>query len=326
VFLNNQGIELRPNLKDAADNNRHVPQVKEMLDRGMSLYAIGKQLNIPKTSLNRMAHRLGYDVSSKKRQRKDPIKNHAEEIIESYKAGESSESIAKRFDCAGSSITRLLADYGVSTRFGYNVDENFFDVIDTEEKAYTLGFFTADGCNTKQGVMSIRVVDLDVLEKIKRAMSYTGPITDIPPPKKFPHRQAMFNLSICNKRLTEQLSLKGCPPNKTFVTTFPDESILPRHLVVHFIRGLFDGDGSIHIDKFRNWVITIAGTPNLIEPIQLILKQEVDIYFGVYKHGNIHQGKIGGNNQVRLFLDWLYADATIYMQRKYDKYLESQGA
>lgn len=57
----------------------------------------------------------------------------------------------------------------------YHKDENFFEKIDSEEKAYTLGFIAADGSvNIKNGLIKIeqKSENDDILEKIAKALKY----------------------------------------------------------------------------------------------------------------------------------------------------------
>lgn len=45
------------------------------------------------------------------------------------------------------------------------------------------------------------------------------------------------------------LSKHGCVPNKSLILKFP--TTLPNELVNDFIRGYFDGDGSVYINNKR---------------------------------------------------------------------------
>lgn len=296
-------------------------KIRELHAQGMSCYRMSTELGIPSSSLHRQLTKMGLSVTKNRKVRSDPIKDHADEIIAAYQNGESSLEIAKRYQCDGSSVTRLLKRSGVESRYQYSVDDSFFTNIDTEAKAYTLGFFTADGCLTKQGVMSIRVCDRDVVEKIQVAMKHTGPIRVLPPQKNFPDRQVSYALDIKRPQLEADLIRWGCCPNKSFKTVFPADLINPE-LRRHFVRGLFDGDGSLKKDTRKSYIFQIAGTAALLGPILSLIRKATNVSGGIYPHSSIFVMNIGGNLQVRRVLDWLYRDCSIYMERKYQLYQE----
>lgn len=223
----------------------------------------------------------------------------------------------------------------------YTVDDSFFDVIDTQDKAYCLGLLYADGCNyedTHHFKIDLIQEDQDVLIKIKNVMKYTGDL------KYYENESKVFNgrsyevksqsrLNIHSKRLTQQLALKGCISNKTYTLTFPDENILPKGLYNHFIRGYMDGDGGISywIDNnntgHKKFQIHFCGTTDIIVAISNILSGMFNCYPAISdrfpdRSNNNLQMNICGNQVAKRILDWLYEDANIYMNRKHNKYLE----
>lgn len=230
---------------------------------------------------------------------------------------------------------------GIRDRRKYTVNDSFFDIIDTQDKAYILGLLYADGCNYEDtGCIKIDLVqdDQDVLLKIKDVMNYTGNL------KYYQADIKIFNgksysakptarLLMRSKHLSEQLSLKGCTSNKTYTLIFPDESILPQSLYSHFIRGYMDGDGGISywIDNkntgHKKFQINFCGTTDIIKSISNILADRFHCYPAIEdrypdRDNNNLQVNICGNKIVKRILDWLYQDAHIYLDRKYGKYLE----
>lgn len=111
----------------------------------------------------------------------------------------------------------------------------------------------------------------------------------------------------------------GCPRKKTFTTRFPSSEEVPPDLLQHYIRGVFDGDGSL-FHTTNGWHICIAGTADLLDPMRHFIHAHTDIMFGIYAQGKVYVMKVGGNRQVGTILEWLYRDATIYMDRKYASY------
>lgn len=298
-----------------------IPQALQLLAEGKSIAQVAIEVGIPRSTLQRIAKENGHDTSPHLKRCEFSLEENSSNIIISYQMGQSQSEIAKAYGCDESNISRLLKKHGIETRFHYECDHTFFDCIDTEEKAYTLGFFVADGYNHKCNVVSIRVIDEDVLNKMKDAIKYTGPISITSPPKKYPHWQVKYGLDIASKQMCDSLIRLGCPTKKTFITRFPTSDEVIEYLLVHYIRGVVDGDGSIY-STTNGWHISIAGTVALLDPMRHYIHKQTGVMFGIYPQGKIYVLKVGGNQQVGRVLTWLYNDATIYMDRKYKKYLE----
>ena len=125
----------------------------------------------------------------------------------------------------------------------YDIDENYFEKIDSPEKAYLLGLIYADGCNytpTNTVTLCLQEQDKHILEDIKELLHYNAPLKKIKPKKE--SHQISFVLTIHSKKISTDLTALGVMQNKTFKITFPD---INKDLFSHFIRGYFDGDGCI---------------------------------------------------------------------------------
>ena len=178
-------IEIRQNPKAPKNWDLRNQEVIDKYNAGVSMYQMSIDLNIPLSTLARMHKKLGLDASHRSKIREDKMKDHEDEVINRYLAGKSEQSIADSFNCDNSTISRILTRNHIETRFHYTVDHTFFDKIDTEIKAYILGYFTADGCNySGNNIVSITSIDLDILERIKKEWKYTGPIYKTKPPKE----------------------------------------------------------------------------------------------------------------------------------------------
>jgi len=220
------------------------------------------------------------------------------------------------------------------------VDESVFDKIDNQDGAYYLGLLYADGCNYDNGVVKIDLVeqDLETLENFKHFLNYTGTIKHYKAETKLINGklcncQPMCRLSFRSKAISNKLSEYGCVPKKSYTLMFPNETIVPKGLMNHFIRGYMDGDGGISywIDNkntgHKKFQINFCGTTDIIINIAKILGDKFNCCPSIldrYKErdNNNLQISICGNNVVRNILDWLYNDSSIKMYRKYKKYLE----
>ena len=122
------------------------------------------------------------------------------------------------------------------------------------------------------------------------------------------------------KKLTEDLINKGCVPNKSLILKFPTSDIVPDNLIFHFMRGYFDGDGWIGFDSKKTFHRTnITGTKNFI--IGYCNKLNIhNIENRLRKKGNVYQFEFHKQESNKM-LDLFYSNCTIYLDRKYDRYL-----
>lgn len=125
----------------------------------------------------------------------------------------------------------------------YKVNDEFFKCIDTEDKAYILGILMADGYIHKNNTVCIKLQerDLPTIEYIRDLLCPDKPIfKDVS--KINNKRFNSFKLEVCSDILCKDLQFYGIVPRKTGIETFPN---LRNDLYCHFIRGYFDGDGSV---------------------------------------------------------------------------------
>ena len=233
----------------------------------------------------------------------------------------------------------------------YNIDDNYFNKIDTEKKAYILGLMYADGCvyndckTGKWAKLDLKYDDTDLLVEIAKEMKNECPIKRHTYDRQqyFSHQNKtyqfihdMCRLSMRSNQIVDDLIRLGCPPAKTFKIKFPSPEIVPNDLIKHFIRGYLDGDGSISYSsreinsKYRStylhFSITFTGTSEFVNSIKSYLNTYVVKFVGDIR-SRWDNGKdnftlsIDGNNIIEKILDWMYKDSTIYLKRKYDHYL-----
>lgn len=331
LALKRWGVPIRAT--KVADANRD--RVLELDTAGVTAYAIEKQLGISDATVSRILKAAGRDISARKKGRADPLVNHSDAIIARYQAGEGCDLIAADFGCQRTSIMRLLTRAGVEMRtvrdYAYPVDESFFDAIDTEEKAYTLGFWMADGCN-QEHVPCIRlsITDECILRRMMRAMRFEGVVATMQPRGK--GRLVQHSVCIGSRRLSEALAKAGCGRGKTYMATFPGEDIVQPELVRHLVRGWMDGDGTItHKPGRRHWHMRIVGTEAVCRGLSAACQAHLGFPGSVCP---VHRGAshttwgftVGGREKLAQYLGWLYRDATIFLARKHAKYREFLSA
>ena len=213
-------------------------------------------------------------------------------------------------------------------------DEHIFDVIDTEEKAYWLGFIFADGYIASFSKeekprytfeLCLKGDDYLHLEKFKEFIKYNGPgkvtISNVRCNNKICKR---CRFSITNKFFWHSLYEKGCVPNKSLTLTFPSINIFKDSLLIkHFIRGYFDGDGSLSFYKNIKSVspnISILGTKEFLEKLSNILG--IPTRLSKQKRYKHNTWTLYFNKESALkFLSNIYDDSSVYLDRKYNRYL-----
>lgn len=272
-----------------------------------------------------------------------------EELSKLYLSGFSFKEISKKYKCSSTTISTNLKKVGIKS-LEYTLNENYFEKIDSEEKAYFLGFLYADGCvsknnNTYYMMISLQEEDKSILEKFNKLLDSNRNLLYINNIFNNSKWKNQYKLCIGNKKLGEDLIKLGCVPKKSLILKFPTFEQVPENLIHHFIRGYFDGDGciwegkrykSIVKDKtkklgFREKIIhnvkfNITSTNDFIVSLQNIL----------FKKANINKSKLAirykeknnitktleqsGRNNIKKLYNFMYKDATIYLNRKKEKF------
>ncbi len=246
------------------------------------------------------------------------------EICSLYLSGVSSTKLAVKFNLSKKTISRYLKNNNIKIRpinernRKYEINDTWLDNIDTEEKTYFLGLMWSDG-NVPQDIGSFNIAlheqDRYMLSKISKIFYCGRDVSKI-------RKDHTSRIKISSQKLAHRLVELGCIPNKSLAIIFPQW--LDLELYPHFVRGLLDGDGSIIIGKIRPEV-SFTGTGELLESLKEILFR-LDIKSNKCKANaddkNTYYLRITGYNNLKKFLDWIYKDATMFLIRKYDKYLQ----
>lgn len=235
------------------------------------------------------------------------------------------KQLGKEFNCSYGTIKNLLNKHNIQSRGnkqGYPRNEYYFNKIDTEEKAYWLGFLYADGCvHTNNYEISINITDRDHVEKFKTAIGAINHKITKTNDKRFSNAKTLYQFTIKDKQLHQDLVKWGCIPQKSLLLNkIPN---IPRDYVSHFIRGYFDGDGSLHyLQGTNNYRISFVGTKDFLNDIQKELVTNVSLQSG--GTGKAYTLQISGRKQVERILNYLYNNSTesIRLNRKYQTYLK----
>lgn len=169
------------------------------------------------------------------------------------------KDIAKHMQCSVYKINNVLKEYNIKTRarrVNYSLKEDFFEEINSEEKAYILGLLFTDGSiiSDKKRQTSIRlelkIDDIDILKQIKEILGISSKLTFCKHRNKTGTVSESVLLDIRSDKITKDLSKYGIVPNKTYKTKHLP--IINQKYLAPFLRGLIDGDGSIYTNHSYN--------------------------------------------------------------------------
>ena len=241
-----------------------------------------------------------------------------ESIVESYLSNEPIMSIARKHTISSSKLNHILYMNGIEKRRKRikALDVSFFSKIDTEEKAYWLGFLFADGYNdelTGKMELTLGEQDLKHLELFKETLGSGNKIGK----KIIDNKYIAYRLSFSSVEMSADLARHGCVKAKSLILEFP--RTVPKKLTHHFIRGYFDGDGCMFVSDKEPFAcaVSLVGTESfLIDTINEM---------GLKKNKINTKGKAcsviyGGRQQCKRIENYLYKEATIYLERKKQKF------
>jgi DNA-binding transcriptional regulator WhiA len=198
----------------------------------------------------------------------------------------------------------------------HNLNENFFDVLN-EKSAYWLGFLYADGYvrmkDEKSGELKIKLKDTDKnhIEKFLRDIECEKTIKC-----GIDNKSKFCSVTVYSNIMVNKLFELGCVNNKTQKIRLPN---LNKDLMPHFIRGYFDGDGSISKVKNRTNSFTVSICSNVNFNDELI----DFLGFGKpYKYDNYSVIKINKIMDIVSFRDYIYSNAVTLLERKSNKFKE----
>lgn len=301
--------------------DKQIQEAVKSLNEGESFESICKKLKVDKTSFSKKLISLGY--KEKKHPNLNPNSKfnydseEAIDICHDYINGLRIRGLEKKYNLNEKIIYNVLDYYGVERTVPrkYKIDESVFEVIDTEEKAYWLGFLYADGYNSMENIeLTLKKEDSYMLENFKTFLRSESPICD---------RNVKLNdktfissrINVSSKKICSDLNKHGCFKNKSLCLKPP--TTVPKELVRHFVRGYFDGDGSVGC--YNGYTqISFVGTEELLYWIQ----NELNIYpKKLMKCGNAFEFTFKAIKDIANTYHYLYDDSTIFLLRKKNKFV-----
>lgn len=198
-----------------------------------------------------------------------------------------------------------------------DVNENYFKKW-SPNMTYILGYILADGCigeGTYKGYsdalkFGVQKRDNDILEKIKKELSSEHKISLC--------KTANY-LTITNQTIVNDLKKLGITYRKSLRENIPD---IPKKYIKDFIRGIIDGDGSIHFDKRNYPTLSVCGGKNTITFIQNHFLSKFNIYSKIAKIKKNERCQFlfyiaYRANSAKTLIKYLYGNAELYLERKF---------
>jgi len=249
-----------------------------------------------------------------------------DQIKKDYQNNLSPIEISKNLKIKVSRIYKYLKEIDIlkskresQTKLIHNI--NYFEKIDNKRKAYFLGLLYADGCNTRTG-FAISLVEQDkyILELLKKDMKFSGNLNFLI--KRSETQNNQFRLSLTGQKISKDLEKLGLFPKKSLILEFPTKEQVPENFIHHFIRGYFDGDGSVWKGKLSIG-LTITSTKNFNERVLEVLKCLKIRIPPIYILKNKKTSNIcwGSKKDIKIIYEWLYKDCEdLYLKRKKEKF------
>ena len=252
-------------------------------------------------------------------------------ICNDYIKGLTNKEISQKYNKHRSVVQSILKRNGIKlktlseTSRKYTII-NFNGEILTNNDAYILGLIYSDGNLNRYCIdICLQEDDKQILDDISdyiygyNNLSYRNNrkciFNDIEYKCK---NQVRFQLS--SKEVTNKLRLLGLCENKSLKIRIP---LLNNELYPHFIRGVFDGDGCIFVStKYKGTNrVSIVGNPNFCLDLKTKIEEFLDINVCINnKTDNVKNISITGNKQIKVFMDWIYKDSDLKLNRKFEKY------
>lgn len=246
-------------------------------------------------------------------------------LTKKYEELKNGRLIAQEIGVNKSLVYRWLKKYGITNKAykRHSVNESYFSDINTEEKAYYLGFIYADGCiyrgdskNSMVFQINLAIKDKKILEDMNQAFDSDYPIVEF----NGNHGNQLCKLKISNTEFCKNLMAQGVTFRKTYECHYPKN--FRDNLERHFIRGLFDGDGCIYRNKKRKWNrmnFHIFAEKEFSKEIQDRLKKAFGIESHIYNNTSsdiIRNLVVSSTEHLEKMYHILYDNASYYFERK----------
>lgn len=299
--------------------------ILQMHSQGYNTVEIATKLKRNNSSIGRYLKKQGLATHRKGKLTESDIEN----IKELYLQGMTSKDIFVLFQhkiqCE-ETIQGIVRKMGISRHRGFRNEFNhdYFETIDTANKAYFLGILLADGnvhkpkAKGRQCIIQIGLKGEDkyILDKLQDELQTNKTISVYRSKNRYE-----CHFSVYSNKMATDLSKYNIVPNKTFlINKLPN---VPSEFIPDLIRGVFDGDGTVYILKSNNKLrFGFYGTHNLVHDILNTLKSSIDISLNkITDKDTVSCVSFGKPTDIMNFYYYIYYSPTVTcLQRKKQKF------
>lgn len=300
-------------------NKRSSPETEALVvrlyDAGLTWKEICTQASVTSTTISKILNRNGRDF-----ERKGSSEGKEELIAAMYGAGQSTRDIGALLGLGKSTVNAVIQAGGGTLRQGGCEYPDYFECVDTPQKAYWLGFITADGCIVASArkpegdrlSVKLAIRDHDHLVKLKDALQASGDVvTGVQ--DGFGNPVGFASLSVGSPRLVASLLNLGVTPRKS-TTAEPWRG--PAELMPHYWRGMIDGDGSLARKGDGLWTIFLCGSEACVRAFTAWAGEVCGTGATPFYKGGCWYIGVSGRHQVPNLVRALYYDAPVSLDRK----------
>lgn len=298
---------------------------------GKTISYLSKKYKAHTYTITNLLRENGIDTSNKRNLTSEEI----DTIVSMYLEGNSVTDIRDVIHCRVTTVTEILNSRGIQTSkrdkpaINKNANIGSFTTIDSSIKAYYIGLILADGSvgydsrTRKDGSsnrapwLKLEMIDIDAIEKFSSFLNLSTPIKE----NVREGNNITYSNSINSTKIVEDLERFGIVPNKTYVTPKPIIEDIPDEYIRDFLRGLYDGDGSIGLYNNRVSLALTNYSKSFLEEVQRLIVSRVPIKSKRVKETrSIYKGSAYKltftDSYAKDIIEYMYKDASISLDRK----------
>lgn len=316
--LNAWGIDTSRETRCNINLNKHqIEEIISLYKRKYSAYKIANKFGVSNVFILKVLREHGintdrsnYNINYSQDEQTEIIRLYVDEGLSTIK-------IAKLFNTNARMIHTRLNQWGVDTSpVRYSMNHNFFNVIDTERKAFWLNFIATDG-NVGQRTGANRISISLQLRDINHLQKFLDDIESDHVIRKREHKNHAL-IEVYSSQMATDLAKYGVVPRKSLILK-PYYDIDPA-LARHYWRAAIDGDGCLTISKGYPRII-LYGTWAMCNEFRLWTQQFVNSTAKILPRKSIYSYGITGSKAIPIIRE-LYVGAEVYLDRKYERAME----
>jgi hypothetical protein len=302
-------------------------KIKEMIENGFAIQKIATLLKYPHAEVKETVNKNNWDIV-----KEEFSEDKIDYIKELYKQGVSVKNLGFKFSIDKRRVQKWVEDLTESREINKDkiygkFDEHIFDNMDYYKKAYWLGYLYSNlyiHYDKLIATISLNVEYIDQLEKFAKFIS-------MPLDKISYYSRGEFKygcITLYGKYICDKLKELGCKTSQTHILQYP--TYFDNRLQLHFIRGLFDGNGSIIKNKNGEWKWSIATSKNCCNFIKEYISKNAGIEVGMHSlsdnEDSTNELITSGNEKVLKILNFIYNSSlhSTRLNKKYNRFLELQ--